>query len=79
MLGRFYTYISSMHYVMEDEQGVRFLVLDRPHPNGHYIDVPIPDEDYVVRRYAPVPVVHAGRWKYVHDQRRLVYRRDKMS
>ncbi|MCB0551194.1 MAG: DUF1343 domain-containing protein [Phaeodactylibacter sp.] len=58
---RFYTYISSMHYVMEAcaEQGVRFLVLDRPNPNGHYIDGPILDEDYqsFVGMH-PVPVVH---------------------
>lgn len=58
---RFYTYISSMHYVMEAcaEQDVRFLVLDRPNPNGHYVDGPVLDKDY--RSFVglhPVPVVH---------------------
>ena len=58
---RFYTYISSMHYVMEAcaEQGVRFLVLDRPNPNGHYVDGPILQEKYqsFVGMH-PVPIVH---------------------
>lgn len=36
---RFYTYISSLHYIMEvAENDVSVLVLDRPNPNGHYID-----------------------------------------
>ncbi len=37
---RFYTYISTLHYVMEAcaEQGIKVLVLDRPNPNGHYVD-----------------------------------------
>ena len=36
---RFYTYISTMHYVMEAcaEQGKAMLILDRPNPNGFYI------------------------------------------
>lgn len=40
---RFYTYISSMSYVMEAcaENEVKFLVLDRPNPNGHYVDGPV--------------------------------------
>jgi uncharacterized protein YbbC (DUF1343 family) len=40
---RFYTYISSLHYVMEAcaEQGVPLIILDRPNPNGHYIDGPV--------------------------------------
>ncbi|MGB2684275.1 MAG: DUF1343 domain-containing protein, partial [Olleya sp.] len=40
---RFYTYISSLHYVMEAcaEQNKTLIVLDRPNPNGHYIDGPI--------------------------------------
>ncbi|MCB9265332.1 MAG: DUF1343 domain-containing protein [Lewinellaceae bacterium] len=58
---RFYTYISSMHYVMEAcaEQGVRFLVLDRPNPNGHYFDGPILQEgNQSFVGMHPVPVVH---------------------
>lgn len=40
---RFYTYISTMHYVMEAcaENNVDFLVLDRPNPNGFYVDGPV--------------------------------------
>jgi uncharacterized protein YbbC (DUF1343 family) len=40
---RFYTYISTLHYVMEAcaEQGIQIIVLDRPNPNGHYIDGPV--------------------------------------
>lgn len=58
---RFYTYISSMHYMMEAcaEQNVEFLVLDRPNPNGHYVDGPILDmahQSFVGMH--PVPVVH---------------------
>ncbi len=39
---RFYTYISTLHYVMEacGEAGIPVLVFDRPNPNGHYIDGP---------------------------------------
>ena len=42
---RFYTYISTLHYIMEaaGEFGIPLLVLDRPNPNGHYIDGPILD------------------------------------
>ena len=58
---RFYTYISTMHYVMEAcaEQGISFMVLDRPNPNGHYIDGPVLDTKF--RSFVgmhPVPVVH---------------------
>lgn len=40
---RFYTYISTLHYVMEAaaENGKSVLVLDRPNPNGHYVDGPV--------------------------------------
>lgn len=58
---RFYTYISSMHYMMEAcaEQNIEFLVLDRPNPNGHYVDGPILDMEHssFVGMH-PVPVVH---------------------
>jgi uncharacterized protein YbbC (DUF1343 family) len=39
---RFYTYISTLHYVMEAcaEVGIPLLVFDRPNPNGHYVDGP---------------------------------------
>ncbi|MBI1227904.1 MAG: DUF1343 domain-containing protein [Bacteroidetes bacterium] len=40
---RFYTYISTLSYVMEAcaEHNVPLLVLDRPNPNGHYVDGPV--------------------------------------
>jgi uncharacterized protein YbbC (DUF1343 family) len=45
---RFYTYISSMSYVMEAcaEQNIPFLVLDRPNPNGHYVDGPVLEKGF---------------------------------
>ena len=58
---RFYTYISTLHYVMEAcaEAGIPVVVLDRPNPNGHYIDGPIlePAHKSFVGMH-PVPVVH---------------------
>ena len=58
---RFYTYISSLHYVMEAcaENNIPLLVLDRPNPNGHYIDGPLLDTAY--RSFVgmhPIPIVH---------------------
>ena len=40
---RFYTYLSTLHYIMEAsaENGVKVIVFDRPNPNGHYIDGPV--------------------------------------
>ena len=45
---RFYTFISTMHLVMEAcaEQGIPVIVLDRPNPNGYYIDGPVLDPKY---------------------------------
>jgi uncharacterized protein YbbC (DUF1343 family) len=45
---RFYTYISTLHYVMEAcaENDVPLIVLDRPNPNGHYVDGPVLEPDY---------------------------------
>ena len=42
---RFYTYISTLHYVMEAcaENHVTVIVLDRPNPNGFYVDGPVLD------------------------------------
>lgn len=58
---RFYTYISSLHYVMEAaaEHNTPLIVLDRPNPNGHYVDGPILDTAYqsFVGMH-PIPVVH---------------------
>lgn len=58
---RFYTYISTLHYVMEAcaELGKQVVVLDRPNPNGHYIDGPVLEKKYksFVGMH-PVPVVY---------------------
>tara|TARA_B100001248_G_scaffold262497_1_gene258848 strand:- start:4111 stop:5253 length:1143 start_codon:yes stop_codon:yes gene_type:complete len=58
---RFYTYISTLHYVMEAaaENNVELIVLDRPNPNGHYIDGPVREEKYksFVGMH-PVPIVY---------------------
>ncbi len=58
---RFYTYISSMHYMMEAcaENNIMMMVLDRPNPNGHYIDGPIlnPEFKSFVGMH-PIPIVH---------------------
>lgn len=58
---RFYTYISTMHYAMEAcaENNKEFIVLDRPNPNGHYVDGPVLEPKYksFVGMH-PIPVVH---------------------
>ncbi|MEK9618582.1 MAG: DUF1343 domain-containing protein [Flavobacteriales bacterium] len=58
---RFYTYISSMHYVMEAcaENSIPLILLDRPNPNGFYVDGPIlnPKFKSFVGMHE-VPVVH---------------------
>lgn len=58
---RFYTYISTLHYVMEAcaENNVELLILDRPNPNGFYVDGPVLDLKYksFVGMH-PVPIVH---------------------
>ena len=58
---RFYTYISTLHYVMEAcaENHIKCLVLDRPNPNGFYFDGNILDTAYSsFVGMDPVPVVH---------------------
>ena len=58
---RFYTFISTMHYVMEAcaENNKPFLVLDRPNPNGQYVDGPVlePEFQSFVGMHE-IPVVH---------------------
>ncbi len=58
---RFYTYISTLHYIMEAcaENNIKLLVLDRPNPNAHYIDGPFLEkkhESFVGMH--PVPLVY---------------------
>lgn len=58
---RVYTYISSMHYIMEAcaKHNIPMLILDRPNPNGHYVDGPMLNKGYqsFVGMH-PVPLVH---------------------
>ena len=58
---RFYTFVSTLHYMMETcaSLNIPILILDRPNPNGHYIDGPILDLNHksFVGMH-PVPVVH---------------------
>ncbi|WP_439489394.1 exo-beta-N-acetylmuramidase NamZ family protein [Algoriphagus sp.] len=58
---RFYTYISTMHYLMEaaGEQGKKVIIFDRPNPNGDYIAGPVLKkgfESFVGMHH--IPVVH---------------------
>jgi uncharacterized protein YbbC (DUF1343 family) len=58
---RFYTYISTLHYVMEAcaENGIPLIVLDRPNPNGACVDGPVLDTAY--RSFVgmhPIPVAY---------------------
>lgn len=45
---RFYTYISTLHYVMEAcaELHKPLIILDRPNPNGHYVDGPMREDSF---------------------------------
>lgn len=58
---RFYTYISTMSYMMEAcaENGIQMLVLDRPNPNGHYVDGPVLKKEFSsFVGLHEIPVVH---------------------
>ncbi len=58
---RFYTFTSTMHYVMEAcaENNKMCLILDRPNPNGHYTDGPVLDKKFAsFVGLNTVPVVH---------------------
>lgn len=57
---RFYTYLSTLHYVMEAcaENGISVILLDRPNPNTHFTDGPVLEDDcksFVGMH--PVPIV----------------------
>ena len=57
---RFYTYLSTLHYVMEAcaENGIPLIILDRPNPNAHYTDGPVLEEE--CKSFVglhPVPIV----------------------
>lgn len=58
---RFYTYINTMQYVMEAcaQKGIELVILDRPNPNGFYVDGPILDPK--VKSFVglqPIPILH---------------------
>ncbi|MEX2963144.1 exo-beta-N-acetylmuramidase NamZ domain-containing protein [Microbulbifer sp. TYP-18] len=58
---RFYTYISSLHYLMQAcaDYSVQLMVLDRPNPNGDYVDGPVLEPKF--RSFVgmhPIPLVH---------------------
>lgn len=58
---RFFTYLSTLHYVMEAcaEQNIPIIVLDRPNPNSHYVDGPVlnlKNSSFVGMH--PVPIVY---------------------
>lgn len=58
---RFYTYISSLQEYMETaiEYNIPLIVLDRPNPNGHYVDGPVLEEKYKsFVGMQPVPIVY---------------------
>jgi uncharacterized protein YbbC (DUF1343 family) len=58
---RFYTYISTLHYVMEAaaENNVSVIVLDRPNPNGHYVAGNILNMEFAsFVGMHPIPIVH---------------------
>jgi uncharacterized protein YbbC (DUF1343 family) len=58
---RFYTYISTLHYVMVScaDNNIPLLLFDRPNPNGHFVDGPVLNPSYqsFVGMH-PIPVVH---------------------
>ena len=58
---RFYTYISTLHYVMEAcvENNIPLIVLDRPNPNGNIVDGPILEKEYTsFVGMHPIPILH---------------------
>ncbi len=60
---RFYTYISTLHHVMEacGKQKVPVLVLDRPNPNGMYMDGPVLEKEFSsFVGIHPIPIVHGN-------------------
>ena len=58
---RFYTYISSLHYIMEAcaENNIQLIVLDRPNPNGAIVDGPILEKEFTsFVGMHPIPLLH---------------------
>lgn len=58
---RFYTYYVTMYKLMDAcaKHGKKMIILDRPNPNGHYVDGPIMDMKYKSGvGWLPIPIVH---------------------
>jgi uncharacterized protein YbbC (DUF1343 family) len=58
---RFYTFLSTLHYVMEAcaENNIEMIVLDRPNPNDFYVDGPIREDNFkTFVGTDPIPIVH---------------------
>ena len=58
---RFYTYISSLHYIMEAcaENNIQLIILDRPNPNGGIVDGPILEKEFTsFIGMHPIPTLH---------------------
>ncbi len=58
---RFYTYISTLHYVMEAcaENNISLMILDRPNPNGGIVDGPILEKEFTsFVGMHPIPILH---------------------
>jgi uncharacterized protein YbbC (DUF1343 family) len=58
---RFYTYISSLHYIMEAcaENNIQLIILDRPNPNGAFVDGPILEKEFTsFIGMHPIPTLH---------------------
>ena len=58
---RFYTYISSLHYIMEAcaENNIQLIVLDRPNPNGNIFDGPSLEKEFTsFVGMHPIPILH---------------------
>lgn len=58
---RFYTYIATLQHVMEAcaENNIPVIVLDRPNPNGHYVDGPVLEKEHAsFLGKTPIPLVY---------------------
>ncbi len=58
---RFYTYINSLQYIMESAMvnNKPLIILDRPNPNGHYVDGPILEKPFISGvGKQPIPIVY---------------------
>ena len=62
---RYYTYYISMYYLMDAcaANGKEVIILDRPNPNGFYVDGPVLQEEYKSNvGQLPIPIVYGMTW-----------------